>query len=131
MNAVTDNFVGRSPTSRSRTTNRAAHLCAVDGRSSRARRFRDLAASIISDLGGNGFISEAQRQLARRAAALSLQCELLEADMAKDKQLNADEYVKLVNALARTFSSIGIERRRRNATPDLNDYIAAKGGSAQ
>ena len=41
-----------------------------------ARRFRDILAEIISDLGGHdGGLSEAQRQLARRCATIAIACE--------------------------------------------------------
>jgi hypothetical protein len=44
------------------------------------RRFRDLVGSIISDLGGDpDQLSEGQKQLCRRAAGLSLECEKLES----------------------------------------------------
>ena len=36
-----------------------------------ARRFRDVLAEIIGDLGGADVLSEGQRQLARRAATIS------------------------------------------------------------
>jgi hypothetical protein len=37
----------------------------------KARRYRDVLAELVSDLGGNGRLSEAQRQLCRRAATSS------------------------------------------------------------
>jgi hypothetical protein len=43
-----------------------------------ARRLRDILGEIISDLGGPSELSEAERQLARRAASLSVASEMLE-----------------------------------------------------
>jgi hypothetical protein len=43
-----------------------------------ARRLRDILGEVISDLGGPSELSEAERQLARRAASLSVACERLE-----------------------------------------------------
>jgi hypothetical protein len=47
--------------------------------SAAARRFADILGEVVSDLGGPDQLSEGQRQLARRGAALSLACEKLEA----------------------------------------------------
>jgi hypothetical protein len=43
-----------------------------------SRRFRDVLGEIIGDLGGPDNLTEGQRQLARRAATLSLECERME-----------------------------------------------------
>ena len=48
------------------------------GDSAWSRRFRDVLAEIISDLGGHDGLSEGQRQLARRCATIAIQCERME-----------------------------------------------------
>ena len=98
----------------------------IDGRTIIARRFRDILDSIISDLGGRDHISEGEYQLARRAAALSVQAEIQEAWLAGQRfdKVDVEEFVKLCNALNRTLGSIGLRRRARDVTPDLKDYIA-------
>jgi hypothetical protein len=65
---------------RSRVTNGTKKLFLTGpAGSATARRFSDILRSIISDLGGRDApLSEGQRQLARRAASLSLACERLE-----------------------------------------------------
>ena len=95
----------------------------VDGRSVIARRFRDLVAAIVEDLGGAEAITEGELQLVRRAASLCVQCELLEAEAARGADLEVDSYVKLVNALNRTLGSIGLKRRPRDVTPNLHEYV--------
>ena len=89
----------------------------MDGRSAIARRFRDLVDAIISDMGGDEVISEGQRQLARRSAALSVQCEQIEAIMANGGPIDLNDYVRLVNALNRVLGSIGLKRRMKDVTP--------------
>ena len=69
----------RSRVSRSRVSNGSALFITGKGTSPYARRFADILAEIVSDLGGADQLSEGQRQLARRAASLSLACERLEA----------------------------------------------------
>lgn len=67
---------------KSKISNGKALWANVDGRSIWARRQRDILAEIVNDLGGSDMLSEAQRQLGRRAAALSTACEKLEAQLA-------------------------------------------------
>ena len=117
MPADSPQIAGRSPVARSRVTNDSALLAGVDGRSAIARRFRDLVDAIISDMGGDEVISEGQRQLARRSAALSVQCEQIEAVMANGGPIDANDYVRLVNALNRVLGSIGLKRRMKDVTP--------------
>ncbi len=117
MPADSPQIAGRSPVARCRITNDSALLAGVDGRSAIARRFRDLVDAIVSDLGGDDTISEGQRQLARRASALSVQCEQIEADMANGGAIDLNDYVRLVNALNRVLGSIGLKRRMKDVTP--------------
>jgi hypothetical protein len=52
-----------------------------------SRRFRDILGEIISDLGGPDNLTEGQRQLARRAATISIECERLEVRAVSGKSL--------------------------------------------
>jgi len=91
----------------SRLTNGDALLHGIDGRSAVARRFRDVFAQIVIDLGGAEFVSEGQRQLAKRAAGLTVRCEWFEAAMARNEEVSDSDYVRLTNATARIFSALG------------------------
>ena len=93
---------------------------------SSVRRYRDMYASLIEDLGGEDRASEGQRQLARRAGALVVQAESIEAEIVRGEAVDADDYVRLVNALNRTLCNLGLERRPRDVTPDLTTYIASQ-----
>lgn len=59
----------RRKTARSRVTNHQDLLPGLDGRSSAARRFRDLVAALIADQGGLDQCSEIKLGLLRRLAA--------------------------------------------------------------
>src|SRR5215470_17734055 len=111
---------------RSRVTNGSKLLPLADGRSVTARRFRDLFEEICGDLGGVDLLSEGQKQLARRAAMLSAECERLEALAARDERpsrenwkedlahkFEVDTYGKLCDRLGRLFDRLGLERRAR------------------
>src|SRR5271165_5756399 len=73
-------LVSPSPATRSAVSNGSQLFVdsTVDGRSKEARRFRDVLAEIVSDLGGADHLSEGQRQLARRCALMSVECEKME-----------------------------------------------------
>src|SRR5258705_10441254 len=58
---------------RSRITNGSSLLPSIDGRSIWARRLRDLISLHENDYGGADAISEAERSLIRRAAALTVE----------------------------------------------------------
>ena len=118
--------------SRSRVTNLSSLFIGaaggrpIDGRTVQARRFRDVLEAILSDLGGRDGLSEGEIQLARRCAALSVQCEVFEAHLAAGHDFDHEGFVTMVNALNRTLRSIGLRRRARDVTPDLRSYIAGK-----
>jgi hypothetical protein len=99
-------------------------LAGVDGRSLVARRFREIYLNIESDIGGDP--SEAQRHLMARAATLALWCEERETELAAGAEFDAGAYATISNALRRLLGDLGLERRMRDVTPSLSDYIAAK-----
>lgn len=115
----------RVPDVRSKVTNGSKMLSEVDGRSAPARRYRDLIHLITSDLGGADQISEAEQQLVRRAAGLSVCCELTEASLVNEEPINGEDYVRAINGLVRVLSVLGLKRRPRDVTPRLADYLAA------
>src|SRR5262245_32309562 len=97
-----------SPPFRSAVTNGSAlFLDGVDGRSREARRFRDILGEIVGDLGGTDRLSEAQRQLARRCALLSLECEGMEAKAVAGEAIDLDLFGTLVDRLGRAFQRLG------------------------
>ncbi len=119
----------KKPEARSRVSNGNALYLDGDQRTAAARRFRDVLGEIVSDLGGSETLSEAQRQLARRAATLSVQCEALEAQASKSGLLDAETletYGQLTDRLGRCFQRLGLKRVAKDLTPDLSAYIAGK-----
>jgi hypothetical protein len=89
-----------------------------------ARRFREITSGIEGDLGGD--LTEAQKHLTARAACLACWCEEREAELARGEDFDAPQYATISNALRRLLSDLGIERRARDVTPDLRDYISGK-----
>ena len=113
-----------SPCLRSRVTNGRTLFVEADTRGPWARRFRDVLAEITSDLGGADLLSEGQRQLARRAATISLACERMEGEAAAGEPINLELYGRLTDRLGRALQRLGLERKPRDVTPTLADYLA-------
>jgi hypothetical protein len=78
---------------------------------------------ITSDLGGADLLSEGQKQLARRAATISIACEKLEGEAAAGRDIDLEVFGKLSDRLGRCFQRLGLERKQRNVTPTLSDYL--------
>jgi hypothetical protein len=115
------------PMARTKITNGVRILPNVDGRTFWVRRFRDVNALHLSDLGGSGQVSEAEQSIVRRAALLTVELERLEmlfaeAGAAEPKQLDA--YQRCANTLRRLLQTVGLQRRQRDVTPSLAEYLA-------
>lgn len=102
----------------------------IDGRGMWSRRLRDLIARYSSDAGGDNAISEGERSIIRRIATLQCALERMEAQFALDEgdatpgQL--DQYQRLANSQRRLIETMGLRRRARDVTPDLQDYLASR-----
>ena len=90
---------------RSRVTNGKQLFLDGDARLRVSRRFRDVLASIATDLGGVDRLSEGQKQIARRCAMLSVECEIMESAAVAGEPFDLDAYGQLTDRLGRAFSS--------------------------
>jgi hypothetical protein len=91
-----------------------------------ARRFRDILAEILSDMGGHDSgLSEAQRQLARRCTTIAIACERMEGEAAAGNEINLEVYGALTDRLGRCFQRLGLKRQPRDVTPTLADLLHA------
>ena len=113
------------PEQRSRVTNGKTHFVEADQRGPWARRWRDVLAEIISDLGGADLLSEGQKQLARRCATISIECEKMEGEAAQGREIDLFTYGTLTDRLGRCFTRLGLKRQARNVTPSLHEYLEA------
>ena len=119
---------------KSRLSNGSQLLPHVDGRSTWARRYRDLIQAHLDDMGGVDACSEAERSIIKRAAALTVELERLEAQFAAAGEQGPspealDLHSRMSGNLRRLLESTGIRRQQKDVTPDLGDYLAAKGSS--
>lgn len=82
----------------------------IDGRRLIARRFRDIASAVASDMGGVERLSEVRKQLIRRFAAASVLAEQREARMARGEEIDLVRYALLCSTLIRLAGRIGLDR---------------------
>jgi hypothetical protein len=125
MESITEHIaqVAKRSPQRSRVGNGAKLLPATDGRSMTARRFKDLVEDIAADLGGKAMLSEGQRQLIRRAAMLSAECERQEALAARgEAEFNCELYGTMCDRLGRLFGRLGLERVARPVNDGLKPF---------
>jgi len=110
----------------SRVTNGATLAAVADGRGAWARRLRDLIAEHTSDLGGAAQLSEARRQLVRRAATIEVALEQFDAKFAQAEEASIadlDAYQRAAGNLRRLLESIGLKRVAREVNP-VEQYLA-------
>lgn len=125
MSTASGALAPRKPVARSRVTNGNDVLPGVDGRSLVARRYRDVIAAIVVDQGGADHLSEARLQLIRRFAAAAVLAEQMEAKLARGEAIDLQDHALLSSTLVRIAQRIGIERRTKNVTPSLSEYLEA------
>src|SRR5262245_21371287 len=100
----------KSKLARSKVSNGTRMFLRVpgDNRASEARRFRDIFDQLCVDTWGWDTMSEAQIQLARRCALISIKCEQLEAEsMVNDGRIDLELYGKLTDRLGRCLQRLG------------------------
>jgi hypothetical protein len=113
---------------RSKVSNGTAFLPGdIDGRSAWIRRAKDIVADLVADMGGEDNTSTAERSLVRRAAVMTVELEQLEKRFAATgsaTQIDLDLYIRASGNLRRLLEAIGIQRRPKNITPSLSEYLS-------
>jgi hypothetical protein len=98
----------------------------LDRRTSAYRETRRLIDEIETDLGGGDRLSTGERQLVQRAAVLGALLEDTESRWINGVSIDPVSYCTVVNAQRRVLETIGLQRRARNVTPTLEQYLAQK-----
>jgi hypothetical protein len=111
------------PTARSRVTNGSSLFVDGDGRGVWARRWRDLRALYADDLGGAASLSEFQLGLLGTAATMRCELERLEGRLSVGEAIDTDMYGRIAGHYRRICETLGIERRQRDVTPSVAEYI--------
>jgi hypothetical protein len=89
----------------------------VDGRTIPAKRYKAVCTDLANDIGGDP--TSAQWLLICRAAGLTVQCELKEADLATGNSVDIAEYTALAGTLIRVLKTLGLDRQAKDASPKI------------
>jgi len=103
-------------------------LQGVDMRTHGGRRFKELCADLADHLCEDP--TAPQLAIIRRAAALAVWCEQAEAEQAQGGGFDVSSYTTAANTMRRLLSDLGLERRARDVTPDLQSYIRGRAANA-
>jgi hypothetical protein len=105
---------------------RIKSLSDFDLRAPYGRRAIKLRNGLISDLGGDP--TNAQREIAQRAAVLSVMLESYEARWLAGEEINETLYTTLANCQRKSLDVLGYERKARDITPTLTEYLKTADG---
>jgi hypothetical protein len=95
----------------------------VDGRSTWARRHRQLAAGFAADLGPS--LSQIDLALVDHAATVALEAEQMKAVQLNDQDIDIDQMVRLTNSLTRLRVELGKRvAAKGDDGPDWNEVMA-------
>ena len=68
-------------------------------------------------------VRNSRRQLIRRFSAACVLAEELEGRLARGEEIEVERHALLCSTLTRLAQRIGIDRRAKNITPSLGDYL--------
>jgi hypothetical protein len=98
-------------------------LPGVDGRSSQARRFRDLCDEFAQHIAGAEKLSPFEVALVRQAAGLVVQAEVLQASIINGEPIGDDAAVRIANAATRVLGKLEARRRKREPFVPLRERL--------
>jgi hypothetical protein len=124
---VPERPLSRAKRPRSAVTSGRKLFVTGDSNSAWSRRYYDLVARHVGDLGGRDLLSEAQISLIRRAASIECELERLEGLLSTGAAVDLDAYGRASSHLRRLFETIGVERKPRDVGPrTLADYVKSR-----
>jgi hypothetical protein len=91
-----------------------------DGRGAWSRRFYDLIAGHIADMGGRSVLGEAQVSLIKRASAIECELEQLEGKLSMGQEVDLDKFGRASGNLRRILESLGLKREPRDVTGETD-----------
>src|SRR5262249_11279820 len=83
-------------------------------------------AELESDLGGADQLTAAAREVVQRTALSAVMLRNMEAEWLEGRGVDVAAYTTLANTQSRLLKLIGLERRTRDVTPALSDYLASR-----
>jgi hypothetical protein len=98
----------------------------IDQRTLAGKRARELVAAIEADLGGVENLTAGVKQLIQRAAVLAAMIESSEAQWLSGKPIDLNNFLAAIGVQRRVLTTLGLERRSRDITPTLSEYLAQR-----
>lgn len=98
----------------------------LDLRTVAARRAQNVINQLLEDLGGAANVSTAERQLVQHAGVLAAHIEDAETRFISGHKIEIDNFLAAVNTQRRLLATVGLQRRQRDVTPSLRDYLKYK-----
>ncbi len=99
----------------------------LDRRTRAYQATAEIRDGVMSDLGGVEQLTVLHRTLAESVAVLSTMIRDMEVRWLKGESIDLAEYTALINARRREAQTVGLDRRARDITPDLRDYVRQAG----
>jgi hypothetical protein len=119
-----DAIAPRSPTNRSAVTNGKRLFVEGDGRSPWSRRYYDLVAAHVADMGGRENLSEGQLALVKRSSTLQVELEQMEGRLSLGEPVDLDVYQRCSNSLRRLLESLGLHQgRKAREVHEIDDEV--------
>jgi hypothetical protein len=110
-------------TARSKINNGTRLFTNIDGRSSSARRFRDLVQSFEAEFDGN--LCEADRSLIRQAATLLLKSEQIQEAVVRGEPVDSDALIRMASTAKRVLAAISAKSAKRKLPrPTFTEIVA-------
>jgi hypothetical protein len=107
---------------RSAVTNGRRLFVHGDGNTLWSRRYRDLCAAHVTDMGGPDQLSEAALSLVRRCAAIEVELEAMEGRLSMGQPVDLDVFTRSASHLRRIFETLGFKRVPKDVTPNALTY---------
>jgi hypothetical protein len=95
----------------------------LDGRTNAAKYFDQLVADIENDLAGRDQLSTIERALIEAFAGAAVTLQHLNTKLALGEAIDLSQHAQCVGAMVRVASRLGLQRRAKDISPTLSDYL--------
>ena len=109
------------PAARSRVGNGKVLLSGIDPHTLAYREYRDAVADLVEHLGSDP--TAVQRAIIEEAAGLIVWCRNARLALLKGEDFDVGKYTTATNTLRRLLADIGQERRFKDITPGVDEYL--------
>jgi hypothetical protein len=95
----------------------------LDRRTAARKAFDALVAEIEHDLGGREQLSAIEKSLIQAYAGSAILLDDLNARVVLGQEIDVGTYAQVTSALVRIASRLGLQRRQRDVTPTVEEYL--------